>query len=58
MGTLDYLIIMFGLVFIADIIGDVFKSRRMRDCEDEEKIREIEKRVELVEKKLNKNQYK
>ena len=31
MGTLDYLIVMLGLVFIADIIGDVFKSRSAYD---------------------------
>ncbi|MDD3834355.1 MAG: hypothetical protein PHS42_02675 [Sulfurimonas sp.] len=51
MGTLDYLIIMFGLVFIADIIGDVFKSRRMRDCEDE-KMQELEERVKKLEERL------
>ena len=48
MGTLDYVVIMFGLVFIADIIGDVFKSRRMRDCKDE-KIAELEERVKRLE---------
>lgn len=49
MGTLDYLIVMLGLVFIADIIGDAFKSHRMRDCKDE-KIAELEGRVKRLEK--------
>lgn len=56
MGTLDYVVIMIGLFFIAESLGDAFKSRRCY-CEDE-KIREIEERVGLVEKKLNENQYK
>lgn len=51
MGTLDYVVIMLGLVFIADSIGDVFKSRRMRDCEDK-KIEELEERVKKLEEKL------
>ncbi|WP_294880608.1 hypothetical protein [Sulfurimonas sp. RIFOXYB12_FULL_35_9] len=44
MGTLDYVIVMLGLVFIADIIGDAFKSFGMRDCKDEKKMWEIEGR--------------
>ncbi len=57
MGTLDYVVIMIGLFFIAESLGDAFKSFWMRDCKDEKKMREIEERVELVEKKLNENQY-
>ena len=49
MGTLDYVIVMLGLVFIADIIGDAFKSRRIRDCE-EKKIQELEERVTRLDK--------
>lgn len=58
MTTLDYVVIMIGLFFIVESLGDAFKSRRRCDCEDEKKMREIEERVELVEKKLNENQYK
>ena len=47
---MDYVIVMLGLVFIADIIGDVFKSYRMQDCKDE-KIKELEVRVEKLEEK-------
>lgn len=58
MGTLDYVVIMIGLFFIVESLGDAFKSFWMRDCECKKKMREIEERVELVEKKLNENQYK
>ncbi len=58
MGTLDYVVIMIGLFFIVESLGDAFKSFGMRDCGDEKKMREIEERVGLVEKKLNENQYK
>lgn len=57
MGTLDYVVIMIGLFFIVESLGDALKSFGMRDCGDE-KMSEIEGRVGLVEKKLNENQYK
>lgn len=55
MGTLDYVVIMIGLSFIAESLSDAFKSYRMRDCEDEKKIQELEERVKRVEEKLNKD---
>lgn len=58
MTTIDYVVIMIGLFFIVESLGDAFKSFGMRDCECKKKMREIEERVELVEKKLNENQYK
>ena len=53
MGTLDYVVIMIGLFFIAESLGDAFKSRRMCDCEDEKKMREIEERVKRLEEGLH-----
>lgn len=55
---MDYVVVMIGLFFIVESLGDAFKSFGMRDCGDEKKMREIEERVGLVEKKLNENQYK
>lgn len=54
MGTLDYVVIMIGLFFIAESLNDAFTSHRMRDCE-EKKIQELEKRVKRFEEKLNKD---
>ncbi|GEM_PF-4503271 len=49
MGTLDYVVIMIGLFFIAESLGDAFKSFWMRDCGDKKKMREIEERVKKLE---------
>ncbi len=54
MGTLDYVVVMIGLFFIVESLSDALKSFGMRDCGDEKKMQEIEERVGLVEKKLNK----
>lgn len=48
---MDYVIVMLGLVFIADIIWDAFKSFGRRDCE-EKKIQELEGRVKKLEERL------
>jgi hypothetical protein len=39
---------MIGLFFIVESLSDAFKSRRMRDCEDE-KMQEIEERIKKLE---------
>jgi len=49
-GTLDYVVIMIGLFFIVESLGDAFKSFWMRDCGDEKKMRELEGRVTRLEK--------
>ena len=49
---MDSVIVMFGLVFIVNIIGDVFKSYKMQDCKNK-KIRELGERVEKLEEKLH-----
>lgn len=54
MGTLDYVVIMIGLFFIAESLSDAFKSRRRCDCE-EKKIQKLEERLERFEEKLNKD---
>ncbi len=52
-GTLDYVVVMIGLFFIVESLSDAFKSRRMCDCEDEKKMREIEERVKRLEEGLH-----
>lgn len=54
MGTLDYVVIMIGLSFIAESLSSAFTSHRMRDCE-EKKIQELEERLKRFEEKLNKD---
>lgn len=49
---MDYVIFMLGLVFIADIIGDVFKNHKMQDCKNK-KIQELGERVDKLEEKLH-----
>ncbi len=49
MTTIDYVVIMIGLSFIAETLGDTIKSRRMHDCK-EKKIQELEERVTRLEK--------
>ncbi|MFA5455763.1 MAG: hypothetical protein WC272_10660 [Sulfurimonas sp.] len=55
MGTLDYVVVMIGLSFIAESLSDAFKSRRVGNCKSEKKIQELEERVKWVEEKLNKD---
>ncbi len=52
MGTLDYVVIMIGLFFIVESLGDALKSFGRRDCGDEKKMREIEKRVKILEGRI------
>jgi len=47
--TLDYVVVMIGLFFIVESLGDAFQSARMRDFGDEKKMREIEERIKKLE---------
>ncbi|ABB43513.1 hypothetical protein Suden_0232 [Sulfurimonas denitrificans DSM 1251] len=55
MRTPDYVVIMIGLFFIAESLSSAFASYKMRDCEDEKKIQELEEHVKRFEEKLNKD---
>lgn len=51
MQTIDYMIVMIGLVFIADSIGSVIKNYKSNDCE-KDRLLELEERFGALEEKI------
>lgn len=51
MQTIDYMIVMIGLVFIADSICDAIATYKSSDCE-KDRLLELEERVGVLEGKI------